>query len=71
MSLPAVVSSGADRTTRAARFGKPPGVSNARPPSNAQVRRAVEIAATISVLMLIMFGGFALRAALSLVQGFH
>jgi hypothetical protein len=71
MSSPAVVSSGAARTTRTARFGKPPGVSNARPRFNAQVRRAVEIAATISVLMLIMFGGFALRAALSLAQGFH
>ena len=71
MSLPAAVSSGADRTTRIERFGKPPGVSNARPRSNAQLRRALETAATISALMLIMFGGFALRAALSLTQGFH
>ncbi len=71
MSLPAVVSSGDDRTTRTARLGDSPNVGNARPRSNAQVRRAFEIAATISVLMLIMFGGFALRAALSLAQGFH
>ena len=71
MSLPAVAGSRADRTTRIERFGKPPGVSNARPRSNAQMRRVLQTAATISALMLVMFGGFALRAAFSLTQGFH
>ena len=39
--------------------------------SKAQVRRTLEIVATVSVLMLIMFGGLALRAALALSQGVH
>ena len=71
MSLPAAVSFGADRVNRIAPFGKPPGVSSARPRSNAPMRRVLEIAATIFVLMLIMFGGVALRAPFSLTQGFH
>jgi hypothetical protein len=71
MSSPGVVSSKTDRTTRTARFGGPPGVGNARPRSNARVGRAFEVAVTMCVLILIMFGGFALRAALSLSQGFH
>jgi hypothetical protein len=66
MSSPAIISSGTDRTTR---LGGPLGVGNARPRSKAQVRQALQIAATISVLMLIMLGGLALRAVLALTQG--
>jgi hypothetical protein len=47
------------------------GAINIRPRSKAQVRRALEIVATVSVLVLIMFGGLALRAALALSQGVH
>jgi hypothetical protein len=71
MSSPAIGSSGSDRIGRAARFGSPLGAINIRPRSKAQVRRALEIVATVSVLMLIMFGGLALRAALALSQGVH
>jgi hypothetical protein len=71
MTSPAIGSSGSDGMGRAARFGSPLGAVNIPPRSKAQVRRALEIVATVSVLMLIMFGGLALRAALALSQGVH
>jgi hypothetical protein len=66
MSSPAIISSGTDRTTR---LGGPLGAGYAGRRSKAQVRQALQIAATISVLMLIMLGGLALRALLPLTQG--
>jgi hypothetical protein len=71
MSFPAIISSGSDRITRTTRLTRPPGAGNARPRSRSHAQRVIEIAVTISVLMLIMLGGLTLRAVLALTQVVH
>jgi len=70
MSSPAIGSLGSDRIGPATRLVRSR-ASTARIPSAAKMRRLAEVVVTASVLMLIMFGGLALRAALSLVEGVH
>ncbi len=71
MSFPAILSSGSDRITRTTRLSRPLGAGNARPGSKSHAQRVLEIAATTSVLMLIMLGGLALRAVVALTQVVH
>ena len=69
MSTSAIGGPRADRIGKPMRWAKP---AAARMPLRGKRSRTIrEVGATVSVLMLIMLGGLALRAVLALTQGMH